>query len=68
MNNLNKTIGLKIKSARREKGITQLTLAGITELTRGHISNIECGLTGISVEKLKSISKAVDKPMQYFVC
>ncbi len=60
-------IGKRIKSARQEKGYTQEQLAEICHCSPTHISNIEHGKIGLSVDLLYAFSVILEKSMDYFV-
>lgn len=54
-----KKIGRKIAAARQEKRLTQEDLAGLTEMDRSYLSEIENGRKNMSVEVLLRIAKAL---------
>ena len=54
-------IGQKISALRREQGLTQQELANRTGLTRTHLSRIENGLYGASIDMLQLIAEALGK-------
>ncbi len=60
-------IGKRIKAARKEKGLTQGELAAKCGCKSPHISNIENGKIGVSLELLYVLSIVLDKSMDYFV-
>ena len=53
------SIGLRIKHARTQKEMTQAQLAELTDTSRNHLSLIEAGEKGISLELLISIANAL---------
>lgn len=53
-------IGMRVRAARKKKGMTQEELAGITELTVPYISNIENNHTKLSLVTIASIANALD--------
>lgn len=55
-----KAIGLRIKMIRLKKDMTQEQLAGITDLSAPHISNVETGNTKVSLRALVKIANALD--------
>ena len=57
------SIGLRIKHARTKMGVTQEKLAEIVSSSREHISRIETGERGISLELLVEISKSLNTPI-----
>lgn len=60
-------IGMRIKQARKAKKLTQEQLAELCDCTSTHISNIENGKIGFSIELLYVISRVLEQPMDYFV-
>ncbi len=61
-----KKIGQKIAEIRKSKGLTQEDLAGLTELDRSYISEIENGHKNLSVMSLLKISTALKvKPSKF---
>jgi len=57
------SIGLRIKHARTKKGITQEKLAEDLNTIREHITRIESGDRGISLELLVEISNTLEVPI-----
>ena len=57
------SIGLRIKHARNKKGFTQQQLAETANLSCNHLSQIEAGEKGISLDLLISISNVLDTPI-----
>lgn len=53
-------IGLRIRDARLDKGISQETLAELAETSLSCISRLETGKTMVSVEKLLQIADALN--------
>lgn len=64
--NLKQHIGLKVKSARREKGLTQEQLAERIGKAVETLSNIERGAALTGLETLAQIAQVTDKPMVFF--
>jgi tetratricopeptide (TPR) repeat protein len=60
------TLGERVRTARREVGISQAQLAG-DELTKGFISQIESGLVRPSIRSLQHIASRLGKPLDYFL-
>ena len=57
-NNINyKKIGERIKRLRIQKGISQIELARVIDVSQTHMSNIENGNTGISLWTAVKISR-----------
>lgn len=54
------SIGQNIAAARKAKGLTQEDLAGLAEMNRAFLSNIENGKTSLSVMMLVRIAEALD--------
>ena len=54
------SIGKRIKHYRAEKGFSQDKLAELVSTTYKHISNIETGVKGPSIEMLILIANALD--------
>ena len=66
-----KAIGLNGAYYRKMKGLTQLQLAELADISRTHISNIEAiGMkTSVSLEVLFQIASALDIPVyKLFIC
>ena len=61
-----KTLGERVRSARREAGLSQAQLAG-AELTKGFISQIESGLVRPSIRSLQHIAATLGRPLDYFI-
>lgn len=59
-------LGLTIAYYRKLRGLTQAELAGATNLSRTHISNIEApnGKTSISLNKLFDIADVLEVPVK----
>lgn len=60
-------IGSRIKEKRREAGKTQEQLAERLSVTVGYVSQLERGITKISLETLSNICAALSCDMEYFV-
>ncbi len=59
---LNK-IGLNIMYFRKQKGLTQLELADLSDYSRNHIQQIETGKVSPSIETLLIIADVLDIPV-----
>ena len=59
-------LGDRVRSARRERGLSQAQLAG-EELTKGFISQVESGLVRPSVRSLQVIALRLGKSLDYFL-
>lgn len=54
-------LGRLIADLRKRRGLTQEALAGLTEMDRSYISEIENGRKNLSVVSLIRIAKALDQ-------
>lgn len=52
-------IGQRIADLRKQRGITQQTLADLTEMQRNHISRIESGKYSVGFDTLQVIAEAL---------
>jgi transcriptional regulator with XRE-family HTH domain len=57
-------IGLRIRSLRRERGLSQEALAGLARIDRSYMSSVERGLRNISVLNIARIATALDVPVR----
>ncbi len=55
-----KAVGLRIKTAREAKGLTQENLAALVDLSPTHISVIERGMKTVRLDKFIAIANALD--------
>lgn len=60
-------LGLKIKSGREKRSLTQDELALLVHLDGKSISNYERGTAFPSMQSLIDIAKALKMPLEYFV-
>ena len=60
-------LGETIRELRREKGISQEVLSGLSGIARSHLSMIENGTTSINVETLWKIADAIGVPLSEIV-
>ena len=60
-------IGFRIRSARKEVGLTQEALAEKLDVTVGYISQIERGITKPNLEMIASIASVLGMEFAYFV-
>jgi transcriptional regulator with XRE-family HTH domain len=58
------TLGLTIRSLRRERGLSQEALADLAQIDRSYMSSVERGLRNISVLNIARIAKALDVPVR----
>ena len=66
VSNPGQTLGSRVRSARREAGLSQAQLAG-AELTKGFISQIESGLVRPSIKSLQLIAGRLGRSLDYFL-
>lgn len=59
-----RTIGLTIRSLRRERGLSQEALAALAHIDRSYMSSIERGLRNMSVLNVARIAAALDVPVR----
>ena len=57
-----KKVGLNIRNARKEKGMSQESLALSADLDRSYVGGVERGERNISVVNLKKIADALKVP------
>ena len=62
-----KEVGLKIRQARGEKGLSQEALAMAAGLDRSYMGSVERGERNISALNLKKISDALDLSISYLM-
>jgi transcriptional regulator with XRE-family HTH domain len=58
-----RNIGLAIRSLRRERGISQESLAGLANIDRSYMSSVERGLRNVSVLNVARIATALGVPV-----
>jgi tetratricopeptide (TPR) repeat protein len=59
-------IGLRIRAARQERGLSLAKLGG-EDLTRGFLSAVENGRSGISIQALSLVAERLDLPISHFL-
>ena len=59
-----RTIGLTIRALRRERGLSQETLAALAHIDRSYMSSVERGLRNVSVLNVARIAAALDVPVR----
>jgi transcriptional regulator with XRE-family HTH domain len=59
-----RTIGLTIRALRRERGLSQETLAELAQIDRSYMSSVERGLRNVSVLNVARIASALDVPVR----
>ena len=62
-----KLIGERIKRARKSQGMTQEVMAERLNVSIGYVSQVERGITKISLDLLGAISAILDHDIAYFV-
>jgi len=58
MSRITKKVGIRITELRKEKGLTQEDLAGLSKLHVSYISAVECGRYSVGIDNLNKIIKA----------
>jgi transcriptional regulator with XRE-family HTH domain len=58
-----KKVGLNIRQARKEKGMSQESLALAADLDRSYVGGVERGERNISIINLKKIANAIKVPV-----
>lgn len=68
MNSTNEEgIGHRIREARKSMGLRQIDLSDITGLPASHLSDIERQVLTPTIPTLRTISQALDRPLEYFL-
>ncbi|HHJ80626.1 MAG TPA: helix-turn-helix domain-containing protein [Candidatus Tenderia electrophaga] len=57
----------RLKKARKDRQLTQRELANLTKMDQGHISRLENGGKGISMEYLHEIAKALGVTVSHLI-
>ena len=57
----------RLKKARKARQLTQRQLADLTKMDQGHISRLESGGKGVSMEYLNEIAKALGVTVSYLI-
>ena len=60
-------LGETIREMRREKGISQEVLSGLSGIARSHLSMIETGTTSINMETIWKIADAIGVPLSEII-
>lgn len=63
---LNKKVGINLKKARKEAGLTQVDLANEMNMSPMMISRYEVGLNSIPYKRIERIAQILGKPVTYF--
>lgn len=61
-----KMLGLNIAYYQKSKDLTQIELAEELDISRTHMSRIELGLVGVSLDVLFAIADILDVPVYKF--
>lgn len=64
---MKKHVGVRIRAARKDAGLTQDQLAGMIDKSVETISNLERGHTAPSLETLGLVAKALEQPAEWFL-
>lgn len=67
MSELNKQIGYRISSLRKDKHMTQEQLAETLDISIKHCSCVERGVSALSLEKMVDLCEILDTNMDYLV-
>ena len=59
MSDINRQVGFNIRKIREERGYSQEKLAGLADLHRAYIGQIERGEKNIGLKNLEKIAKAL---------
>ena len=62
-----KRIGKRIQNRRKEMKLRQEHLAEMADVSRTHISSVERGIEGLSVEKLAAVCDALEISSEYLL-
>ncbi len=60
-------LGLRVKAARKQCGLTQEQLASLISVDTSHIGRIETACTGVSLATLLKIAKALHVSLDYLL-
>lgn len=67
MENLNQSMGKRIRQLRKNQGLTQEKFAEVIDISIKHISEVERGISSLSLEKLKDAANHLDCTMDYLI-
>ncbi|MEI3129108.1 MAG: helix-turn-helix transcriptional regulator [Oscillospiraceae bacterium] len=62
-----KEFGLRVKHLRRKHSLTQEQLADALYITATHLSKIECGQRGISIDLLLDLAAELDVSVDFLI-
>lgn len=51
--------GARVRELREQRGMTQETLAGLSDMSRAFLSQVETGAQNVSVEKVVNLANAL---------
>ena len=60
-------LGLKLKKARKDAGLSQKEVSSVLQLSDKTVSAYEVGRAEPSLDVLRAISRLVDQPLNYFI-
>ena len=60
-------VGARLYELRRDRGMTLAELADASHVSRGHLSNIEHGLVGITIDTIERVARALELPPLYLL-
>lgn len=67
MNEINRSIGQKIKQKRKELGVTQYELGRLLGCKQQHIQNYEVGYCAMPIEMLCDLANLCLVPIDWFI-
>ncbi len=67
INDYKPDMGKRIRACRRQSNLTQEKMAEILDISVKHYSEVERGITGLSVEKLIFLSRLFDTSLDYLL-
>jgi repressor LexA len=62
-----KQLGLRVRLARQNRGLTQSELAQIIDISSKSVSAIEVGRIEASISQVQALAAALQEPLGYFV-
>ncbi len=60
-------VGVKVKIARQNKGLTQSELADMLDISSKTVSAIEVGRVEPSISQMQALSAVLEEPIGYFI-
>ena len=67
MENYKREIGSRLKQTRKEKNLTQEKIAELLGISQKHYSEVERGITGLSIKHLIQISDILSVSLDYLL-